>query len=125
MQKPKKTSSNTKDLRLEVQNLLLGALNHLKELWGEKKFNNKVEEAAKLLTKGLKKEEKAPKEVIKKDKAAPVKSKEIKEKKERNNINDSDLLLTKKNKSFKVLSEKNVKQLTLSFLSFCKNCKKM
>lgn len=81
MQQTKKASQNTKDLRQEVENLLLGSLNHLKELWGEKKFHNKIEDAAKLLTKGLKKEEKKPKEAITKKTATAVKTKTTEKKK--------------------------------------------
>ena len=80
MQKNKQSTSNTKDLRLEVKNLLMGSLNHLKEFWGEKKFNNKVEEAAKLLTKGLKKIEKVEKADQKATKAV-AKTKTVEDKK--------------------------------------------
>lgn len=115
MQKPKK-ASDTKDLRHEVENLLIGSLNHLKELWGEKKFNNKIEEAAKLLTKGLKKEEKAPKEVVKKEKAAPVKTKETKEKKAaKNETASSDDIIPKViSKPGKSAAKKMVKKGTPS-----------
>jgi hypothetical protein len=74
MSKTNAALPNKKDVRLEVTNTLTTSLNHLKELWGEKKFNSKIADAAKLLTKGLKAEE------PKKEKEAPKKEKAISKK---------------------------------------------
>lgn len=74
MQKNTKSTPDKKVLRLEIKNQLTQSLGHLKELWGEKKFNSKVDEAVKLFTKGFHKIE-SPKETIKKDKKVSVKVK--------------------------------------------------
>jgi len=74
MQKNTKSVPDKKVIRLEIKNQLTQSLSHLKELWGEKKFNSKVHEAVKLFTKGLHKHE-SSKEGDKKDKHAPVKTK--------------------------------------------------
>jgi hypothetical protein len=80
MQKSSQNTPDKKALSLEIQNQIAQSLSHLKELWGEKKFNNKVEEAAKLFTKGFKKQEQ-PKKSVKKEKEMSVKSKATAEKK--------------------------------------------
>ena len=62
-----------KEIKKDVQSKLEAALVSLKTLLGEKKFNNRIKKAAKLVTEGLCKEEKP--EVPKADvaKAAPAK----------------------------------------------------
>lgn len=68
-------ASGKKDLRKKVASELNESLQYLKELLGEKAFNDKVKEAAKLFTKGFKKAEtpKPAPDQDKKEKAAPVK----------------------------------------------------
>lgn len=62
-----------KEIKKDVQSKLEAALVSLKTLLGEKKFNNRIKKAAKLVTEGVGKEEKpeAPKVVV--AKAAPSK----------------------------------------------------
>lgn len=62
-----------KEIKKDLQSKLEAALVSLKTLLGEKKFNNRIKKAAKLLSEGLGKEEKpeAPKTVV--AKAVPAK----------------------------------------------------
>ncbi|KAA5534537.1 hypothetical protein F0919_07915 [Taibaiella lutea] len=81
MQKNAKNAPDKKVLSLEIKNQLNQSLGHLKELWGEKKFNNKIDEAVKLFTKGFKKPEQPKKESVKKEKKVTVKPMMVTEKK--------------------------------------------
>jgi hypothetical protein len=62
-----------KEIKKDITNKLEAALVPLKSQLGEKKFNNRIKKAAKLLAEGLGKEEKfeTPKEIL--AKAAPAK----------------------------------------------------
>jgi hypothetical protein len=53
MSKGQKDTAAQKALRKEVSSRLGFALDHLKTLLGEKKFNNRIRKAAKLLTEGM------------------------------------------------------------------------
>jgi hypothetical protein len=58
-----------KEIKKDVQSKLEAALVSLKTLLGEKKFNNRIKKASKLLSEGLGKEEKpeAPKVIVAKE----------------------------------------------------------
>jgi len=69
-------ASGKKGLRLEIQNQLNQSLTHLKEILGEKKFSNKIKEAARLLAKGVKLED-TSKKAAKEEKKANSKNKAV------------------------------------------------
>ncbi|MFA6151686.1 MAG: hypothetical protein WC716_10235 [Chitinophagaceae bacterium] len=62
-----------KEIKKEIHSKLEAALVDLKSQLGEKKFNNRVKKAAKLLTEGLGKEEKPEAPKVAAAKAAPAK----------------------------------------------------
>ena len=66
---PKKLSFK-KQVNLEIIETLTMSLPRLKELLGEKKFEGRIEKAAKLLSAGVKEKKEKPKPVAKKKKPA-------------------------------------------------------
>jgi len=68
--KEPKTLSLKKQVNLEVVQALSAALPHLKEILGEKKFEDRIEKAAKLLSAGIKEKKEKPKTSSKKKKSS-------------------------------------------------------
>ena len=68
--KEPKTLSLKKQVNLEVVQTLSAALPHLKEILGEKKFEDRIEKAAKLLSAGVKEKKEKPKADSKKKKSS-------------------------------------------------------
>ena len=66
--KQSKPLSLKKQVNLEVVQSLSAALPHLKEILGEKKFEDRIEKAAKLLSAGVKEKKEKPKAAIAKKK---------------------------------------------------------
>ncbi len=62
-----------KEIKKEIHSKLEAALTDLKSQLGEKKFNNRIKKAAKLLTEGLGKEEKPEAPKVAAAKSAPAK----------------------------------------------------
>ena len=69
-QSKSKPLSLKKQVSLEVVQALSAALPHLKEILGEKKFEDRIEKAAKLLSAGVKEKKEKPKAVSKKKKSS-------------------------------------------------------
>lgn len=66
MSKAEKSTSLQKDLRKEVTQLLETSLGKMKEYLGERKFNNRIRKASKLLTEGVgQRSKKVKKEALK------------------------------------------------------------
>ena len=74
--KEQKTLSLKKQVSLEVVQALSAALPNLKEILGEKKFEDRIEKAAKLLSAGVKEKKEKPKAVSKKKKSSTNKEPE-------------------------------------------------
>jgi hypothetical protein len=70
---PKKLSLK-KQVNLEVVQTLSAALPHLKEILGEKKFEDRIEKAAKLLSGGVKEKKEKIKAVSKKKESSENKA---------------------------------------------------
>jgi len=68
--KEPKTLSLKKQVNLEVVQTLSAALPHLKEIMGEKKFEDRIEKAAKLLSAGVKEKKQKRKADSKKKKSS-------------------------------------------------------
>jgi hypothetical protein len=67
--KEPKTLSLKKQVNLEVVQTLSAAMPHLKEILGQKKFEDRIEKAAKLLSAGVKEKKEKPKSDSKKKKS--------------------------------------------------------
>jgi hypothetical protein len=76
MTKTATKTTNKKELRLEIKNQLTQSLSKWKDLLGEKKFNNKIKDAAKSFSKGLKAEQAAEPAIAEKPVSAPKVKKE-------------------------------------------------
>jgi len=68
--KEPKILSLKKQVTLEVIQALSAALPHLKEILGEKKFEDRIEKAAKLLSAGIKEKKEKGKAVFKEKKSS-------------------------------------------------------